>query len=104
MAERYAAVIDLSRPAAGMVLVGGPSSIERTMADAVLAACQCAPLDLTGKDTLKRLLAMLSRAPIIVGARFRADAHGQRRRHQVLGLHASNPDRSSLFRPPLVRE
>jgi heptosyltransferase I len=97
--ERYAAVID---HAAGrgwrVALVGGPSPGERALADAVLAACRSAPLDLTGKDTLKKLLAMLARAQLLLtpdsGPMHMANAVGTK----VLGLHAaSNPDRSGPY-------
>jgi len=97
--ERYAAVIDHATVRGWRVaLVGGPSTGERAMADAVLAACKCAPLDLTGKDTLKRLLAMLSRTQLLLapdsGPMHMANAVGTR----VLGLHAaSNPDRSGPY-------
>jgi heptosyltransferase I len=68
------------------------------MADAVLAACKHAPLDLTGKDTLKRLLGMLTRASILLtpdsGPMHMANAVGTK----VLGLHAaSNPQRSGPY-------
>lgn len=98
-AERYAAVIDHAAARGWRVaLVGGPSVMERAMADAVLAACQRAPLDFTGKDTLKRLLALLTRADMLLtpdsGPMHMANAVGTR----VLGLHAaSNPDRSGPY-------
>lgn len=98
-AERYAAVIDHATDRGWRVaLVGGPSPLERTMADAILASCRHAPLDLTGKDTLKQLLAMLSRAKLLLspdsGPMHMANAVGTR----VLGLHAaSNPDRSGPY-------
>jgi heptosyltransferase I len=81
-----------------VALVGGPSSAERMMADAVLAACRQVPLDLTGKDTLKKLLALLGRAQLVLtpdsGPMHMANAVGTR----VLGLHAaSNPDRSGPY-------
>ena len=68
------------------------------MADAVLAACRLPHPDLTGKDTLKRLLAMLSRASLLLtpdsGPMHMANAVGCK----VLGLHAaSNPDRSGPY-------
>jgi heptosyltransferase I len=68
------------------------------MADAVLAACKKAPLDLTGKDTLKRLMALLGRAQLVLtpdsGPMHMANAVGTK----VLGLHAaSNPDRSGPY-------
>jgi heptosyltransferase I len=97
--ERYAAVMDHAATRGWrVVLVGGPSAGERAMADAVLAACRRKPLDLTGKDTLKKLLALLSRAPLLLtpdsGPMHMANAVGTR----VLGLHAaSNPDRSGPY-------
>jgi heptosyltransferase I len=97
--ERYAAVMDHAAARGWRVaLVGGPSAGERNMADAVLAACRRTPLDLTGKDTLKKLLALLSRAPLLLtpdsGPMHMANAVGTK----VLGLHAaSNPDRSGPY-------
>jgi heptosyltransferase I len=97
--ERYAAVIDHAVSRGWRVaLVGGPSPGERAMADAVLAACKRQPLDLTGKDTLKRLLAMLGRAQLLLtpdsGPMHMANAVGTK----VLGLHAaSNPNRSGPY-------
>jgi len=97
--ERYAAVIDHALARGWRVaLVGGPSPGERAMADAVLAACKHQPLDLTGKDTLKRLLALLNRAQLLLtpdsGPMHMANAVGTK----VLGLHAaSNPNRSGPY-------
>ena len=97
--ERYAAVMDHAATRGWRVaLIGGPSAGERAMADAVLAACQRPPLDLTGKDTLKKLLAMLGRAQLRLtpdsGPMHMANAVGTK----VLGLHAaSNPDRSGPY-------
>ncbi|MEI7036957.1 glycosyltransferase family 9 protein [Fulvimonas yonginensis] len=97
--ERYAAVIDHASARGWRVaLVGGPSPGERSMADAVLAACKRQPLDLTGKDTLKRLLAMLEHADLLLtpdsGPMHMANAVGAK----VLGLHAaSNPARSGPY-------
>ena len=98
-AERYAAVMDHAAASGWRVaLIGGPSVGERDMADAVLAACQRQPLDLTGKDTLKKLMATLSRAQLLLtpdsGPMHMANAVGTK----VLGLHAaSNPDRSGPY-------
>ncbi|MCP1375939.1 glycosyltransferase family 9 protein [Dyella lutea] len=98
-AERYAAVIDHAMDKGWRVaLVGGPSTLERTMADAVLAACRHQPIDLTGKDTLKRALALFERANLLLtpdsGPMHMANAMGT----AVLGLHAaSNPDRSGPY-------
>lgn len=97
--ERYAAVMDhAARRGWRTFLIGGPSPGERAMADAVLAACRQAHTDLTGKDTLKRLMAMLARADLLLtpdsGPMHMANAIGCK----VLGLHAaSNPDRSGPY-------
>lgn len=97
--ERYAAVMDHAASRGWRtVLVGGPSASERAMADAILATARMAPLDLTGKDTLKKLLALLARAQLVLtpdsGPMHMANAVGTR----VLGLHAaSNPNRSGPY-------
>jgi heptosyltransferase I len=97
--ERYAAAMDHAAARGWRVaLVGGPSPGERAMADAVLAHCKRAPLDLTGKDTLKKLLALLARAQLLLtpdsGPMHMANAVGTK----VLGLHAaSNPHRSGPY-------
>ena len=98
--ERYAAVMDHAAARGWRVLlVGGPSAGERAMADAVLAACARAPLDLTGKDTLKKLLALLARARLVLtpdsGPMHMANAVGTR----VLGLHAASTA-SAIARSP----
>jgi heptosyltransferase I len=97
--DRYAALIDHAM-ARGMrvALVGGPSEPERALADSILAATTVAPMDLTGKDTLKRFMALLSRSAMILtpdsGPMHMANAAGVK----VLGLHAaSNPHRSGPY-------
>lgn len=98
-AERYAAAIDHAAARGWrVILVGGPSVSERAMADAVIARCTSAPGDLTGKDTLKQLLALLGRAQLLLtpdsGPMHMANAVGTK----VIGLHAaSDPDRSGPY-------
>jgi heptosyltransferase I len=97
--ERYAALIDHAMERGMRVaLVGGPSDAERALADSVLAASRATPLDLTGKDTLKRFMALLARSAMILtpdsGPMHMANAAGVK----VLGLHAaSNPHRSGPY-------
>ncbi len=98
--ERYAAVADHAAQALRMraVLTGGPSAAERALGDAILAHMKTQPLDLIGKDTLKRALALYRRAAIVLtpdaGPMHMANAVGAR----VLGLHAaSNPARSGPY-------
>ena len=99
-AERYAAVADHAANAlhVRVVLTGGPSTAERALGDAILAHMKTRPLDLIGKDTLKRALALYQRATIVLtpdaGPMHMANAVGAR----VLGLHAaSNPARSGPY-------
>jgi heptosyltransferase I len=98
--DRYAAVADHAARALRMrvVLAGGPSDAERSLGDAIRARMETAPLDLIGKDTLKRALALYRRAALVLtpdsGPMHMANAVGAR----VLGLHAaSNPARSGPY-------
>lgn len=99
-AAGYAAVADHAARSMHMrvVLTGGPSDAERRMGDAILAQMHNQPLDLIGKDTLKRAMALYSRGSILLtpdsGPMHMANAVGT----PVLGLHAaSNPDRSGPY-------
>ena len=98
-AERYAALADHAAARGWrVVLCGGRSDLERSTADAILAAMQQPALDLVGKDTLKQLPALLARANLLVtpdsGPMHIANAVGTK----VLGLHAaSNPARSGPY-------
>lgn len=98
--ERYAAVADYAMNELGwrVVLCGGPSNFEREFADEILSHMQTPCIDLTGKDTLKQLLALLRRADLVLapdsGPMHMANAVGT----PVLGLHAaSNPERSGPY-------
>lgn len=99
-AERYAAVADHAVSALHMrvVLTGGPSPAERALGDAIRASLRVPVLDLIGRDTLKRALALYHRASLVLtpdsGPMHMANAVGAR----VLGLHAaSNPARSGPY-------
>ncbi len=99
-AERYAAVADHAITALGwrVALTGGPGPHERALGDAILGSMRETPLDLIGRDTLKRALALYARADALLtpdsGPMHMANAMGT----PVLGLHAaSNPDRSGPY-------
>lgn len=99
-ARGYAAVADYAAAKLGMraVLTGGPGRMDRAMGDAIIGSMRSRPLDLIGKDTLKRALALYQRASIVLtpdsGPMHMANAMGA----PVLGLHAaSNPDRSGPY-------
>jgi len=92
-AERYAAVADHAASQLGMrvVLCGGPSGVERAMGDAIRSQMREPVLDLIGRDTLKRALAVLTPD---AGPMHMANAVGAK----VIGLHAaSNPARSGPY-------
>ncbi len=98
-ADRYAAVANhASARGWQVVLCGGRSELERSMADAILAQLATPALDLVGRDTLKQLPALLARANLVMtpdsGPMHIANAMGAK----VLGLHAaSNPHRSGPY-------
>ncbi|WP_295516171.1 glycosyltransferase family 9 protein [uncultured Stenotrophomonas sp.] len=98
-ADRYAAVANhASARGWQVVLCGGRSELERSMADAILTQLATPALDLVGRDTLKQLPALLARANLVMtpdsGPMHIANAMGAK----VLGLHAaSNPHRSGPY-------
>lgn len=100
-AERYAAVASHAQARGWRVaLCGGPSALEREVGDAILAAMprRDAVIDLIGRDTFKRFLALCARAPILLGPDsgpvHMANAMGCR----VIALHAcTDRDRSGPY-------
>lgn len=69
-AERYAAIASLALHRGWrVVLCGGPSALEREVGDAILGAMPGRErvLDLIGRDTFKRFLALCARASILLG-------------------------------------
>ena len=99
MPERYAAVADHAAARGHrVVLCGGRSELERKMADSILQMVRQPVLDLTGKDTLQQLPALLERADIVLspdsGPVHIANAVGTR----VIGLYAcTDPHRSGPY-------
>jgi heptosyltransferase I len=98
--ERYAAVADHAADRKGMrvILCGGPGAVEREMAAAILKHARVPLVDQVGKDTLPQLLALLSRATVLVtpdsGPAHMATTVGT----PVIGLYAAtNPQRSGPY-------
>jgi heptosyltransferase I len=95
--ERYAAAADFAARTLGMnvVLMGGPSELERETASAIEAAVAQPALNLVGKDTLTQSLAMMERAAVLLtpdaGPSHMASALGT----PVVGLHAATWSRRS---------
>ncbi|HEY2346583.1 MAG TPA: glycosyltransferase family 9 protein [Xanthomonadaceae bacterium] len=96
---RYAAVADHAAARGHrVVLCGGRSEMERQMADTILTAMKHPAIDLTGRDTLQQLPALLERADIVLspdsGPVHIANAVGTR----VIGLYAcTDPRRSGPY-------
>ena len=99
-AERYARLADYAIRQHGMqvTLVGSPAPFEIAYCEAIVQAMQETPVNICGKDTLKQLTAMLSRADIVV-APDTGPAHiASAMSTDVLGLYAaSNPQRSGPY-------
>jgi heptosyltransferase I len=88
-AERYAAVATHAQHCGWrVVLCGGRSALERQTGDAIVAAMAEKPLDLIGRDTFKRFLALCARSAIVLtpdaGPSHMANAMGAK----VIALHA----------------
>ena len=102
-AERYAAVARHAVDRHGMqvILVGGPSPLEREMAAAIAGDCP-QTINLVGQDTLPQLLALLARAHVLLtpdsGPAHMASMVGT----PVIGLYAAT--RSARSGPYLSRD
>jgi heptosyltransferase I len=97
---RYAAVAEhaVSRHGMRVILAGGPSELERASGEAIIKACKVTLVDQIGRDTLPQLLALLSRATVLVspdsGPAHMATMVGT----PVVGLYAAtNPARSGPY-------
>jgi len=66
--EHYAEICDYvaEHYAAGVILTGGPSEMERQYAAQIRRLARCDPVDLVGSTSLKQLLALLERADVLV--------------------------------------
>ena len=99
-AARYAAVADQAASRHGMrvILCGGPSTFERGMGEAILAAARTAPVNQIGADTLPQMLALIGTATALLtpdsGPAHMATMVGT----PVIGLYAAtNPARSGPY-------
>lgn len=85
-----------------VVLCGGSSEIERTIGDEILEKTKAPVLDMIGRDTIKRMLAMLSQCDLLVSPDSGPAHMATCTNTPVIGLFsASNPWRSG---PYLSRE
>jgi heptosyltransferase I len=99
-AERYAAVADhaAGQHDARVILCGGPGELEREMGHAIERAARTTLVNQIGRDTLPQMLALLSRATVLIspdsGPGHMATMVGT----PVVGLYAAtNPARSGPY-------
>lgn len=99
-AERYAAVADHAAATHQMriVLVGGRSSLEAQMGDAIVRASRAAIVNQIAKDSLPQLLGLMSRSSVLLspdsGPAHMATMVGL----PVIGLYAAtNPERTGPY-------
>jgi heptosyltransferase I len=98
--ERYAAVADhaIQSLNANVILCGGPSPLEKIAGLEIEQHMQCSAINLIGKDTLKKFLALLDRADILITPDSGPAHMATGTRTQVIGLHAaSNSNRSGPY-------
>jgi heptosyltransferase I len=98
--ERYAAVADHAARNHGMrvILCGGPSALEREMAQAIARRATVPVVDQVGRDTLPQFLALLSRATALVTPDSGPAHMATMVDTPVIGLYAAtNPDRSGPY-------
>jgi heptosyltransferase I len=98
--ERYAAVADHAATRHGMrvILCGGPSGVEREMAAAIIKHARTPLVNQVAKDTLPELLALLSRATVLLTPDSGPAHMATMVDTPVIGLYgATNPERSGPY-------
>ena len=99
-AERYAAIADhaIRTLDAQVILCGGRSKVELQMGQKIEAHMQMKALNLIGKDTLKKFLALLQSADVIISPDSGPAHMAAGLDTPVIGLYAaSNPKRSGPY-------
>lgn len=95
----YAAIADDAfERGLNVILCGGPSALEKNMADEILSLCNHKPISLIGKTTLKQLMALIQECHCVLapdtGPTHMATAAGK----PVIGLYAHhNPARTGPY-------
>ncbi len=97
--ERYAALAEhATKQGFAVALCGGPGPLDREIGDQILEAASCSIKDLIGKSTLKQMLALLSRAKLVIAPDTGPAHMAVTQRTPVLGLYAhSNPGRTGPY-------
>jgi len=100
-AEGYALVADYAAQRFGVrvILTGGPTPLEQEMGAAIEAAMTTSAVNLVGKDTIKRLMAMIARADLVISPDSGPAHMASAANTPVIGLYAaSNVKRSGPYR------
>ncbi len=98
--ERYAAVAEHAVRRHGMrvILSGGPSGVEREMAQAISRHLHVPVIDQVGKDTLPQMLALLARSTVLLTPDSGPAHMATMVNLPVIGLYAAtNPARSGPY-------
>jgi heptosyltransferase I len=98
--ERYAAVADHAANKQGMrvILCGGPSAVERDMAAAIQKRASVPLVNQVARDTLPQLLALLSKATVLLTPDSGPAHMATMVETPVIGLYAAtNPARSGPY-------
>jgi heptosyltransferase I len=98
--ERYAAVADhaVSKQGMRVILCGGPSALERSMADEIIKQARIPLVNQVGKDTLPQLLGLLARATVLLTPDSGPAHMATMVDTPVIGLYAAtNPERSGPY-------
>lgn len=99
--DRYAEAADyaISRYGVHVVITGGPTPLEEAMGKAIQNAMRHDALNLVGKDTIKRLMAMIALADLVISPDSGPAHMASAANTPVIGLYAaSNVHRSGPFR------
>lgn len=93
----YARVADWIQQHTGrpVILIGGPSDLERDLAEQICAAAQEPLINLVGQDTLKQALAMIERAACLITPDAGPAHFGAALGTPVVGLYAATWARRS---------
>lgn len=99
LVERYASVANyLSSIGKNVILCGGPSALDRQVADAILSFNPDITIDFTGKTTLHQLLVLLKYAQLVIAPDTGSAHMATTVNTATVGLYAhSNPRRTGPY-------
>ncbi|MBQ4847419.1 glycosyltransferase family 9 protein [Pseudoalteromonas sp. MMG005] len=97
--ERYAKVAEHAhKQGFSVVLTGGPTTLEQTLADKIVSQACCPILNLVGKTQLKQLLCVLKQAKLVLAPDTGPAHMAVTVQTPVIGLYAhSNPQRTGPY-------